>query len=413
MSPIPKFLLDFPRLRRRDKAIPALANFLAEVERARSSRKKQRLAHAFLESAREHGLPLVEPIERPGYARVVFLFCGPAQKVALWSDLPGVKDSEFTPVRGTNLFYYTRELELDARMDYKFILDGGPWVLDPLNPRSTDGAFGSSSQCWMPDYVPPDVERHEGVPHGTIESLEWKTALLGNVRLVKVYLPAHHAETLSSRCASLYVHDGLDYLNFARITNILDNGIAQRRFPPLIAVLVPPLEREKEYDANATFARAIVEELVPQIDGMYRARTEAQWRATLGASMGGLCAVHLAGSYPEVFGNAAGQSSAFFAETPVAKARLNLDTDAPPKPLRIHLDVGTYERYYHKDLLSGNRKFSEAIRRKGYPLQYLEVHEGHSWGSWRARIAPALEFFWGRADLPQRHRDTESRKSEG
>ncbi|MGH9815270.1 MAG: alpha/beta hydrolase [Candidatus Acidiferrales bacterium] len=383
-----------------------LANFLAEVESARSSRKKQRLANGFLERAREHGLPLVEPAERPGYGRVVFLYCGPAQKVALWCDLPGVKDSEFTHVPGTNLFYFARELERDARMDYKFILDDGPWVLDPLNPRGTDGAFGGSSQCWMPGYVPPDIERHRGIPHGTIEDLAWKSALLGNARAVKVYLPPSYAETPPSRYASLYVHDGFDYLNFAKIANLLDNGIAQRRFPPLIAVLVPPVEREKEYDANAGFARALVEELVPQIDGAYRTRSQPQWRATLGASMGGLCAVHLAGSYPEVFGNAAGQSSAFFAETPLVKARLNLDTDAPPKPLRLHLDVGTYEQHYHKDLLSGNRKFSEAIRRKGYPLQYLEVHEGHSWGSWRARIAPALEFFWGREDLAteaQRH----------
>ncbi|MGH9795954.1 MAG: alpha/beta hydrolase [Candidatus Acidiferrales bacterium] len=398
MSPIPKFLIDFPRPRRRGKSTPALAKFLAEVERARSPRKKQRLADAFLDRAREHGLPLIESTERAGYARAVFLYCGPAQKVALWSDLPGVKDNEFTRVPGTNLSYFTRELERDARMDYKFILDDGPWVLDPLNPRGTDGAFGSSSQCWMPDYVPPDVERREGIPHGAIEDLEWKSALLGNARAVKVYVPPGYAESAASRCASLYVHDGFDYLNFARIANILDNGIAQRRFPPLIAVLVPPVEREKEYDANATFARAIVEELAPQIDGAYRTRSEPQWRATLGASMGGLCAAHLAGSHPDVFGNAAGQSSAFFAETPLVKARLNLDTDAPPKPLRIHLDVGTYERYYHKDLLSGNRKFSEAIRRKSYPLQYLEVHEGHSWGSWRARIAPALEFFWGRGD---------------
>lgn len=398
MSPIPKFLIDFPRLRRRGKSTSGLATFLADVERARSPRKKQRLADAFLERARERGLPLVEPAERPGYARAVFLFFGPAQKVALWCDLPGVKDTAFTRVPGTNLFYFTRELERDARMDYKFILDDGPWVLDPLNPRGTDGAFGSSSQCWMPDYAPPDVERREGIPHGTIEDLEWKSPLLDNTRAVKVYLPPGYAESRASRFASVYVHDGFDYLSFAKIANILDNGIAQRRFPPVIAVLVPPVEREKEYDANATFARAIVEELAPQIDGAYRTRSEPQWRATLGASMGGLCAVHLAGSHPDVFGNAAGQSSAFFMETPLVKARLNLDTDAPPKLLRIHLDVGTYERYYHKDLLSGNRKFSEAIRRKGYPLQYLEVHEGHSWGSWRARIAPALEFFWGRED---------------
>jgi len=164
-------------------------------------------------------------------------------------------------------------------------------------------------------------------------------------------------------------------------------------------VLVPPVEREKEYDANETFARAVVEELVPAVDAAYPTRPEPQWRATLGASLGGLCAVHLAGAHPEVFGNAAGQSSAFFVESPLRKVRLNLDTGAPAKPVRLHLDVGTYERHYHKDLFSGNCAFSEAIRCKGYALQYVEVHEGHSWGSWRARIAPALEFLLGKKEL--------------
>ena len=32
---------------------------------------------------------------------------------------------------------------------------------------------------------------------------------------------------------------------------------------------------------------------------------------------------------------------------------------------------------------------------KGYPLQYLEVNEGHSWGNWRALIDDPLRFFWG------------------
>jgi len=403
LSPIPKFLVDLGRLVPRRKSVPPLAKFLAKVARARSPRKKQRLADAYLKRAREAGLPLIERSTHPGFGRAVFLYCGPAKKVALWCDLPGVKGNEFTRVSGTDLFYLQRELELDARMDYKFILDDGPWVLDPSNPRTTEGAFGVSSQFWMPQYIPPDIEPRNDVPHGTVEEFAWQSELLGNSRTVAIYLPPGYAES-SARYPSLYVHDGIDYLNFARIANTLDNGTAARRFPPLIAVLVPPVAREKEYDANPVFAQAIVEELVPAIDAAYRTRPEPQWRATLGASMGGLCALHLAGSYPDVFSNAAGQSSALFADSPLEKIALHLESGAPPKPLRIHLDVGTYERYYHRDLLSGSRKFSDAIRRKGYPLQYIEVHEGHSWGSWRARIAPALEFFWGSVS----HRGTES-----
>jgi enterochelin esterase family protein len=405
LSPIPKFLFDFGLLPRR-RSVPPLARFLLRVARMRDPRKKQRLAESYFARACQHGLPLIESTggrgAQPGFGHAVFLYRGSEQKVALWCDLPSPQPNDFTRISGTDLHYFTRELELDARMDYKFILDGGPWVLDPANPRTTEGAFGVSSQFWMPEYTPPDIEHRDNIPHGTIEELEWESELLANSRPVKIYLPPGYAHAspgaaaADARYASLYVHDGLDYLNFAKIANILDNGIAARRFPPLIAVLIPPVEREKEYDANETFARAIVEELVPLVDENFCTRRDPAHRATLGASMGGLCAVHLAGAHPDVFGNAAGQSSAFFVESPLANVCLNLDTDTPPKPVRLHLDVGAYERYYHKDLLSGNRKFADAIRRKGYPLQYREVHEGHSWGSWRARIAPALAFFWGK-----------------
>jgi enterochelin esterase family protein len=398
LTPIPKFLLRLvPRRKRAAAGKVSFDEFLADLRMAADDEERRELANEFFARAERQGLPLVEPSRKAGFGRALFLYRGPEKKVALWCDLPGVQSSEFTRVAGTDLHYFTRELELDARMDYKFILDGGPWVLDPANPRTTEGAFGVSSQFWMPEYVPPDIEPRDGVPHGTIEELEWKSDLLANARTVRIYLPPGYSEAgAGSRFPSLYVHDGHDYLSFARIANVLNNGIAARRFPPLLAALIPPVEREKEYDANPAFARALVEELVPLIDEKYRTHAKPLWRATLGASMGGLCALHLAGSYPEIFGNAASQSSALFAETPLVKLRLNLDTDAPAKPVRLHLDVGTYERYYHKDLLSGNRKFAGAIRRKGYPLEYVEVHEGHSWGSWRARVAPALQFFWGK-----------------
>jgi hypothetical protein len=32
---------------------------------------------------------------------------------------------------------------------------------------------------------------------------------------------------------------------------------------------------------------------------------------------------------------------------------------------------------------------------KGYPLQYIEVNEGHSWGNWRGLLAEPLMYFWG------------------
>jgi len=34
------------------------------------------------------------------------------------------------------------------------------------------------------------------------------------------------------------------------------------------------------------------------------------------------------------------------------------------------------------------------LESKGYPLYYREVHEGHSWGNWRALLDEALRYLW-------------------
>ena len=35
------------------------------------------------------------------------------------------------------------------------------------------------------------------------------------------------------------------------------------------------------------------------------------------------------------------------------------------------------------------------LEEKGYPLQYLETADGHSWGNWRGVMADMLRFFFG------------------
>lgn len=377
------------------RGLAALHALLRQIESAADDEARQALADAYVREARSGSLPITEVEKDETCGRVLFLYQGPQQRVTLNSQLPGPREShEFTRISGTNLFYLVRDVETDARIDYKFVLDDGDWIEDPWNPRTQPSAFGTSSYFWMPLYRVPDFAHHPGAAHGRLEDLVWESKILGNSRTAKIYLPPGYAEPSKREYPSVYIHDGVDYLNFTNIADLLDNAIANGRVPPAILVLVPPVEREKEYRANPDFARAVVTELVPTVDAAYRTRKAASSRATLGASMGGLCAVHLAASYPEIFGNCAGQSSAFFEESPLDLVPLNLESEAPRKNLRIHLDVGTYEKHYIKDLLTGNRKFAAAIRAKSYRLQYIEVHEGHSWGSWRARIIPALEFFW-------------------
>jgi enterochelin esterase-like enzyme len=371
---------------------------LARVVAASDSRAKSKMADDLLACVPPSGAPLMEKGTKDGFGRAIFLYRGPATLVALAGDMNSWTPSEaFTPVSGTNLFYLSREYELDARLDYKFVLNDKDWIFDPMNPRRLAGGLGANSTFAMPGYAPPaELVPGPSLRHGAIENLTFASRILGDERQIKVYLPWGYKET-KERYRTLYVHDGIDYLNLAKINEIVDAMIDSREIPPIIMVLVPPVDRDKEYLANADFARAVATELVPAIDAKYRTKPDASSRGVLGSSLGGLTAILLAGQYSQVFANGAGQSSAIFADTDLDKL-----VTAPKDAARFHLDVGTYETSIFKvNLLEGNRRLRDSLQSRGYALEYTEVHEGHSWGNWPARVPEALRFFWA---LPKKRK---------
>jgi enterochelin esterase family protein len=44
--------------------------------------------------------------------------------------------------------------------------------------------------------------------------------------------------------------------------------------------------------------------------------------------------------------------------------------------------------------MTNARLFKDGLANKGYDLVWNEWHEGHSWGSWRAHLDNALEYFF-------------------
>lgn len=379
-----------------DAKCPPFDQLLARVSAAPDARTKSKLADDLVACVPPTGAPVMEKGSKDGFGRAIFLYRGPGTLVALAGDMNGWTPSEaFTPVSGTNLFFLSREYELDARLDYKFVLNDKEWIFDPMNPRRIEGGVGANSTFAMPGYAPPpELAPGPSLRHGTIENFSFASHILNNTRQVKIYLPWGYRDT-RERYKTLYVQDGLDYLNLGKINEIVDAMIDEKEIAPIVMVLVPPVDRDKEYLANADFARAFATELVPAIDAKYRTKADGGSRAVMGSSLGGLISIMIAGQYPQVFANCAGQSSAVFGDTDLDKL-----VTAPKDAVRFHLDVGTYETSVFKiNLLESNRRLRDSLQSRGYMLEYTEVHEGHSWGNWPARIPQALRFFW---KLPQK-----------
>ena len=60
------------------------------------------------------------------------------------------------------------------------------------------------------------------------------------------------------------------------------------------------------------------------------------------------------------------------------------------KDIRFYIDWGTYEAVIMKDA----RALRDNLIALGYDLTWREWHEAHSFGSWRAHIDNALEYFF-------------------
>ena len=324
-----------------------------------------------------------------GDTSVSFIYRGGANRVNVPGDFNSWNPNSFPMIRlsGTNFWYRSQIFESDARLDYKFVLNGSTWILDPRNSYQVLGGFGPNSELRMPQYTyPTEIVYRPEIPHGILHDTTFFSTNLGNSRRIRVYTP-HEYEASSDSFGLILFHDGLEYISLADADHVLDYLIWTRRIEPIIAVFVPPVNRTPEYAGNLKdeFTAFIVEEIIPWVDSRYRTLTDPAHRATLGASNGGNIALWLGLHHPEIFGNIAAQSSN------VQESISSGFQNGPKLNVIFYLDIGTYDISLLIPLV---RNFKQILESKDYVLEYHEFHEGHSWGNWRAHIDDALELFF-------------------
>lgn len=354
------------------------------VQRVTSAPEPQRaaLVDSFMNAA--PSFPLIE-----GGTTAHYIYRGSASSVTVPGDANNWSSSAFpmTNLSTTDFWYRSQTFESDARLDYKFVLNGSNWILDPRNPLLVAGGFGPNSELRMPSYVPaPEILYYPSIPHGTLRDTTFFSTHLNNSRTIRIYTPPNYATSTDSFGVIVF-HDGLEYVTLAQANNVLDYLISQNRIAPVIAVFVPPVNRTPEYAGNqmTQFSSFIVNELLPYIDARYRTRKSPPSRATLGASNGGNIALWLGLNHSNVFGNVAAQSSN------IISSISNGFQSSPRLNLKLYMDLGTYDIPVLIPLV---RNFIPVLQNKGYTYRYEEYHEGHSWGNWRAHIDNALEMFF-------------------
>lgn len=351
-------------------------------------RERQHTVEQFQEVLQAIGTPMIE------VPKVHFVFYGPqARQVLVAGEFNewGAPPMALSRLGQTDFFFRTMTVNEPARLEYKLIVDG-IWQLDPWCQNTIDNGLGDQNSYFVVGEMqePPELAWVADLPHGRVEEFDFESSLLGNQRRVYVALPPGYDDAHTVRFPVLYVHDGGEYLSRARLPTILDNLLARQDVPPLIAVMVDPVDRTREYGANEAYARFVAEELVPAIDQRYRTLATREARGVMGASLGGLISTYLGLTRPHLFAKVGGQSSAFFIETDTLKTL----AQQLREPLRCYFDVGVYEPRFipaHHDLIP-------LLEARDCPCLYQELQGGHNWTSWRAHLKDLLMFLWPSTD---------------
>jgi enterochelin esterase family protein len=298
-------------------------------------------------------------------------------------------------------------------------LNGNRWAPDPEDPDVP--AHQGFSAVEMPDAPPqPWVTRRKGIPEGKVERHMLTSAVMKNEREIGIYVPAGYAKT-APPYGLLILFDENAYLKndkqSARVPTeaILDNLIAEKRIPPMLAVFVdngPGNARSRELPCNPAFADFLNFELVPWVRRLYNVTPDPQQIVVGGSSYGGLAAAYAALRHPETFGNVLSQSGSYWWTPPKTPGGSDFDSTAEPNwvakqfisspklPVRFYMDAGSDEIDLSgkgASILVPNRHLRDVLLAKGYEVHYQEFNGGHDYLSWRGTLADGLILLMGGA----------------
>lgn len=358
----------------------SFSDFITSVYIAPADQKQALVDSFILWADSATGIPYIE-----GETAYFLYLDDSSPEVAVAGDFCGwnPENQNFIHLSGTTLYYAGYQFESDARLDYKFVVDGN-WILDPLNPHTCSGGYGPNSELSMPGYIqPPEIETYT-IPHGLVSATSFTDTTQGRTRTVKVYTPPDYAGS-DTHYRTIYFHDGTEQITLGYARNVLDFMISQELIPPVIAVFVDPTNRMDEYSYDYDFMDMFVHQLVPWIDGQYRTMTEPEYRAVAGVSLGGLTSLLFTLHHSDVFGNCGAFSPAIWFGDLIDQYE-----HAQLLPVKIYMDAGTYEPSIH----TSSMNLKNILEEGSWDLRWEEWNEGHSWGSWRAHLDDALTHFW-------------------
>lgn len=276
---------------------------------------------------------------------------------------------------------YSASVPANARLEYKFVVDG-QWVLDPGNPKQlSNGVGGSNSVFEGPEYRLVTLEQAPKKPMIRRE-------LVVDGRKVVVFSPKK-----SKGLPILLYGDGDNYEKIGKVQDVLQNLVEAGKARPAVVVLVQPVDRMREYGPDwKRYATLVLDGVLPAVRKLTGASAKAKDVYLGGSSMGGVISLRLAEEFPDKVAGGVHSQSAALRWSPAKLDYSSLATEQAlgklAKTTRLWMDWGDYEQA----LTETNREAVKTLARMNRPFGSTSTPEGHTWTAWRNRMVAGLTY---------------------
>jgi sugar lactone lactonase YvrE len=254
-----------------------------------------------------------------------------------------------------------------------------------------------------------DAQPQAGVPAGTVTKhvLAPGRSFPGTPHNYQLYVPAQY--DASRPIAYMIFLDGSGYAgNAVRVPIVLDNLIARREVPPMMAIFVDPgimpalsdqaqhrYERIFEYDSlTPRFSNFLIDELVPEVARGYTLSQDPNDHGIAGISTGGVGAFVAAWNRPDHFRRVITWVGSF-GNFRGADRLPGLIRRTEPRPIRIFMQTGRQDLVnYAGSWYLENPAMAAALEFAGNDVKIDLGEDGHSNRHGASVLPDTLRWLW-------------------
>ena len=296
--------------------------------------------------------------------------------------------------QGTAIWIQTGQLHAGTSHSFRYLLNGS--------------SFGGRTD--MPAYL-PDCYEKPGIPKGKLSDkiVHHSQIYPGMESNYWIYVPAQYDPTQPA--ALMVYQDGQGHINregASHTLNVLDNLMAQKKIPVMIAVFVQPGKtgekamRSIEYDTvNDTYARFLRDEILADVEKQYKIRKDAYSRGITGSSSGGICAFNAAWFHPDLYSRVLSRIGSFTSiqwhpgEIEGGNVYPFKIRKEPKRNLRVWLQDGANDlENNHGSWPLQNLQMANSLKMMGYDFKLTFGNGTHNGSQFNAQEPTAMEWLW-------------------